>query len=175
MRALVVYESLYGNTALIAEHIARGLRDAGFDAEARALPDVPVADVRGVDLLVVGGPTHAHGMSSSATRKGGAADKKNAYDRPTVEPGLRGWLPALPDDHGPLAAAFDTRFDRSVVLVGSAAKGIAKRLEAGRFRLVAPPESFFVTKDNVLVAGQLERATAWGTTLANAARFVPAG
>jgi hypothetical protein len=174
MRALVVYESLYGNTALIAEHIARGLRDAGLGAEARGLPDVPVADVRGVDLLVVGGPTHAHGMSSSTTRKGGAADRKNTYERPTVEPGLRGWLPSLPDDHGPLAAAFDTRFDHSVVLVGSAAKGIAKRLEARRFRLVAPPESFFVTKDNVLMPNQLERAMAWATTLAAAVRPVSA-
>jgi hypothetical protein len=170
MNALVVFESLYGNTAMIAEHVARGLRTRGMDARAVALSDVEAHTVADVDLLVVGGPTHAHGMTRHATRKAAGDDEKNTFDHPTVDPGLRGWLDAIPRGDGRLCAAFDTRFDRSTLLVGSAAKGIAKRLEARGYRRVVGPESFFVTKENVLEAGQLERASRWAADLAESSR-----
>ena len=69
MRALVVYESMYGNTHLVADAIAVGLAPLG------AVEVVPVggatdAVLAGADLLVVGGPTHVHGMSSAMSRKG---------------------------------------------------------------------------------------------------------
>ena len=67
MRALIVYESMYGNTRRMAEAIAEGLEAA---MPTRVLP-VASADydaLAGADLLLVGGPTHAHGMSHPATR-----------------------------------------------------------------------------------------------------------
>ena len=60
MNAIVVYESIYGNTRAIAEAIAEGLGGAPAVSPAE-LP----ADAAQADLLVVGGPTHIHGMATS--------------------------------------------------------------------------------------------------------------
>src|SRR5512140_2757465 len=89
MRAVVVYESMYGNTHLIADAIGAGLESA-FDVRivpvSHAGPEV-IADA---DLVVVGGPTHAHGMSRASTRKAAV----QAADKPvgglTVEPDALG-------------------------------------------------------------------------------------
>ena len=64
MRTLVVYESMFGNTRAIAEAVAAGLTEA---AEVVLVPvrEVTPAHVHSADLIVVGGPTHAHGLSSS--------------------------------------------------------------------------------------------------------------
>jgi hypothetical protein len=68
---------------------------------------------------------------------------------------------------GRSAAAFDTRIDRSPALVGSAARGIARRLRHRGYELAAEPESFFVDDaEGPLAEGELDRARAWGQTLA---------
>jgi hypothetical protein len=166
MKAVVVYESLFGNTARVGEAIAAALRARGVEVTAGPPASLEPSVVAAADLLVVGGPTHAHGMSSKGTRKTAVEDKKNAYDAPTVEPGLREWIPSLPSGAGRPTAAFDTRFDKPKVFTGSAAKGIAKRLEHQGYRVIAEPESFFVTTQNELEAGELEHAERWGTALA---------
>ncbi len=67
MDALVVVESVFGNTRAVAEAIAAGLADR-MTVRVVDVADAPTA-VTGLDLLVVGGPTHAFGMSWSATRR----------------------------------------------------------------------------------------------------------
>jgi hypothetical protein len=166
MEALVVFESLFGNTAAIGETVAASLRAHGLESEARPVTRVEPASTADVDLLIVGGPTHAHGMCREATRKAGAKDVKNDYPEPTIEPGLRGWIDEIPAGGGRAAAAFDTRFDKPMWITGSAARGIAKRLLARGFRLATDPESFFVTTENLLEAGQTARAEAWAAQLA---------
>ena len=163
MRALVVYESMYGNTARIARAIADGLQKRGAVVDLVSVDDATTAET---DLLVVGGPTHGHGMSTSATRLTAVKDEKNAFDDPTVGPGLREWIKDLGSLDGRSFVAFDTRFRHSVLLTGSAAKGIAKRLEQHGARPIAAPESFFVTKDNTLEAGEVERAQVWAAGVA---------
>jgi len=164
MRALVVYESMYGNTARIARAIGDGLAKRGVEVDVVAVDDVDASF--DVDLLVVGGPTHAHGMSSSSTRLTAQTDDKNPYDDPTLGAGLRGWLKEIPAGNGHAGAAFDTRFRHSALLTGSAAKGIAKRLEHHGHKVVTAPESFFVTKDNTLETGEVERAEVWAAGIA---------
>jgi hypothetical protein len=166
MRVLVVYESLYGNTAAVGEAIAASMRACGLDVEVGPVSRVDATRAAEVDLLVVGGPTHVHGMSSSATRKTAAGDEKNTFPEPTLEPGLRSWIKRLPPGGGRLAASFDTRFDKPVVLTGSAAKVIGRRLGRRGFRLVVEPECFLVSTQNLLLEGELERATSWGSQLA---------
>lgn len=167
MKSIVMYESIYGNTRRIAEAIAEGLGGAQV---------VPVADVddqvlADVDLLVAGGPTHMHGMTTSLSRKlavDGAKEDGHADVEPDAGegPGLRGRLAQL-DGNGRTAAAFDTRIDRSPALVGSAARGIARRLRHRGYALAAEPESFFVEDaEGPLAEGEIDRARAWGQTLA---------
>ena len=105
MRALVVYESMYGNTHVVASNIADGLR------ATHEVTLVPVAEatedlVAEADLLVVGGPTHMHGLSSPASRRMAAqAAAKPAsglsLDPDACGPGLRDWLKGLGPGIGP--------------------------------------------------------------------------
>jgi hypothetical protein len=168
VNALVVYESMYGNTREVAEAIAGGLG-------ARAVPvhRADPSEVRDVSLLVVGGPTHMHGMASSMSRHGAVQaaeeDGHELDESAHSEPTLRAWL-AEADGGGRSAAAFDTRIDRSPTLTGSAARGIAKRLRRHGYRLVADSNSFFVEdSEGPLAPGELDRARKWGEALARLA------
>src|SRR5271165_1319565 len=69
MRALIVYESLYGNTHIIANSIAEGLRDKACDVEVVPVTRAAAEMARDTDLLIVGGPTHMHGMTSGSSRR----------------------------------------------------------------------------------------------------------
>jgi hypothetical protein len=170
MKAMVVFESVYGNTAAVGRRIAETIRARGFEVAEGAVADLHPDQGARVDLLVVGGPTHAHGMSRTSTRKVGAEDKKNAYPTPSVIPGLREWMDLLPTGSRIASAAFDTRFDKPMFLTGSAAKGIAKRLREHGYLQVAPPRSFFVTTENALVEGALPEAERWASSLVDAVR-----
>lgn len=169
MRGVVVYESMFGNTHEVADAIARGMAP-GIDAVALPVAEATAEHLEGIDLLVVGGPTHAHSMSSEATRKGAPqyVEKSDGdlHLEPNYEgPGLREWFHDLPA-HPVRAAAFDTRADISALLSGRASKGIASRLKKHGCELVVAPESFLVDKTNHLLPGEHERALAWGATLA---------
>jgi hypothetical protein len=172
MKAIVVYESMYGNTHLVADAIAGGLRGDGDDVVVAPVGDATSELVAGADLVVVGGPTHAHGMSHQATRKAAveAAEKPGSgleMDPDAEGPGLRDWFDAL-DHLSTRAAAFDTRMDGPGAFTGRASKGIAKRLRHHGCTLVAEPMSFLVTKENHLVDDEAAHARDWGLQLAAA-------
>jgi hypothetical protein len=173
MRAVVVYESMFGNTHLVADAIGAGLREGGAE-EVTVVPvgDATAASPATADLLVVGGPTHAHGMSWASTRKAAVeqAEKPASgldLDPDAEGPGLRDWFDEMPP-LGVGAAAFDTRIDATPALTGRASKGIAKRLRKHECTLVAEPESFLVTKENHLLPDEEAHARAWGARLAAA-------
>ena len=169
MKAVVIYESMYGNTHQIANAIADGLRTS---AEVVVVPvDEAEAElVKSADLVVIGGPTHAHGMSHVSTRKGAveAAEKPGSglvLDPDADDSGLREWFASL-DQPFTNAAAFDTRFDLPAAITGRASKGIARKLRHHGATLIAEPESFFVKKDNHLEPDEEVRAREWGALLA---------
>jgi hypothetical protein len=165
MRALIVYESMYGNTAEIARAIAEGIIAADGEATLRNVDDVMPTEVTDHELLVVGGPTHAHGMSRATTRATAVQDTKNSYEDPTVGDGLRAWLDSLPAGDGRAAAAFDTRIDAPAFLTGAASKGIERQLGHRGYQACLARQSFLVTKENRLVDGEMARARAWGASL----------
>jgi hypothetical protein len=176
MRAVVVYESMYGNTHLVADAVADGLRaGAGADIDAVVVPVHEVdAVLDGAAVLVVGGPTHVHGMTRESTRHAAveAAGKEgnNLHVEGDAEgPGLREWFDDV-TDLPRWAAAFDTRMTQPVVVTGRASKGIAKRLHRHGCELLVDPESFLVTKENHLVDDELAHARRWGEQLAAAIR-----
>jgi Flavodoxin domain len=167
LKALVVYESIYGNTRQIAEAIADGL--AG-NVDVSVLPVSEVSAVSEADVLVVGGPTHMHGMTTGLSRRlaveGAHEDEEELDPSATEGEGLRQWLRGLPHRDGLCAAAFDTRLDRSAAMTGSAARGIGRRLRHRGYDVMAQ-ESFFVDDaEGPLADGELERARALGSTLA---------
>src|SRR3954451_22153506 len=92
LRALVVYESMFGNTEKIAGAITHGLQLEGVDCglvEARSAPTGLPADL---DLLVVGGPPHAFSMSRASTRADAVRQGAPAERGAT---GIREWLESV--------------------------------------------------------------------------------
>lgn len=170
MGAVVAYESMYGNTRQIAEAIAEGLKPLSeLEVVSVNAGDASTADE--ADVLIVGGPTHMHGLATSMSRNA-AADAANEEEHVELEPGavdgpgLRQWLGQRQGD-GKRAAAFDTRLDKSPIITGMAARGIAKRLRRRGYELITDPESFLVEdSEGPLADGELERAKAWGASLA---------
>ncbi|RAX48672.1 flavodoxin [Arthrobacter sp. AQ5-05] len=168
MRTIVVYESMYGNTRQVAEAIARGIDPSGG---VRALPVSKTGEINPgeLDLLVVGGPTHAHGMSRESTRNAARTAATGLAGDLPLDPdatgeGIREWLASF-SGVGGKAAAFDTRFDATALLTGRASKGISRWLRKAGFELAAAPESFLVDKATHLLAGEEQRAQAWGASL----------
>jgi hypothetical protein len=163
MRALVVYESMFGNTKLIAEAIAGGLARHS-EVESVEVGQAPAVLDSEIELLVVGGPTHAFGLSRPGTRKSAAEQ----IDTPLVSAGIgiREWVTAIgTQSRAVSSAAFDTRIDKPR-FPGSAAAAAAKRLGRLGFHQVLPPESFFVEgSTGPLLAGEYERAHRWGESV----------
>jgi hypothetical protein len=160
MKSIVVYESFYGNTELIAQAIAEGLARHG-EALAVRVGDVEPSLLSDVDLLVVGAPTHAWGLPRAKTR---ASVETSAVD--PSRPLVRDWLAGVPAGDGRPAAAFATRLDSPRLLTGSAAKGIARRLRHRGWTSLSRPTSFRVTgTSGPLAAGEIGNARVWGDQL----------
>ena len=180
MRARSVYDSLYGNTHIIANSIAEGLRDKACDVTVVPVNRATAELVRETDLLVVGGPTHMHGMSRTSSRRMAVDAARKPGSGLTLEPvalapGLREWLHGIGTRQGLAAAAFDTRFEGPAVFTGRASSGIAHRLLRHGCRLVVSPESFLISKQNALIRTEANRAKAWGAALAVAAQLTQSG
>jgi len=150
LRALVVYDTSYGNTTRIAEAIRAGL---GGDAIAREVETLDIGSHARFDLYVVGSPT-----------QGGRAT-----------PPIRAWLEGIPADvtRGARFAAFDTRLPARGLLgiamqvIGHAAPRISRALRARGAIEVAPSEGFVVLGTaGPLAKQEEERALAWGRSLA---------
>ena len=169
MRALVVYESMFGNTRNVALAIAEGI-GATMTVEAVEVGAAPAALPSDVALLVVGGPTHAHGLSTPNSRADAA--KRVGGSVVSAERGLREWIASIRPGTGLVAAAFDTRIKGPLLFTGSAATSATKLLRKARVRRVEQPRSFVlegptgplvdrVSKD------ELDAARAWGADLAS--------
>jgi hypothetical protein len=172
MRALVVYESMYGNTHAVAVNIAAGLRathEVTLVPVTRATQELTAA----TDLIVAGRPTHMHRMPTVSSRRAAAEaarkqDSGLSLDPDADGPGLRAWLEELSAENV-LAASFDTRLSGIPALTGRASKGVSRLLRSRGCRLVVPPESFLVSKQNVLLEGETTRACSWGALVGEVA------
>jgi flavodoxin I len=140
MKALIVYDSVYGNTEKIARAVGEAITPSG-EAKVLRAGEANPSELTSVDLFIVGSPTH-----------GG---------RPTSA--VQDLLNKVPILQGVNVAAFDTRSTSKFARVfGNAAGRIARNLEKKGGTLVASPEGFFVTgTKGPLKDGELERAAAW--------------
>ena len=161
MSALVVVESMWGNTREVGEAVARGL---GEDVTLIDIAQAPSRVPDEVDLLVVGGPTHAFSMSRPGTRQS-AID--NGADAARATGGIREWLEALPPPDHLDVATFDTRVTKVKHLPGSAAKAAGKEVRRHHLGRLVASESFYVEDlKGPLHEGELDRARGWGSDLA---------
>jgi flavodoxin len=152
MKALVVYDSQYGNTERIAQAIGHtlGLQE---DVQVLRVGEVTTEHLAGTTLLIVGSPTQRF--------------------RPTM--GTTDFLKRIPKDglKGIKVAAFDTRLTEKEIgenrilaffvrIFGYAAKPISNELEKKGGERILPPEGFYVDgMEGPLIEGELERASEW--------------
>jgi hypothetical protein len=167
MKALVVYESMWGNTEEVARAVAVGLSES-FPVEVIDVSSAPIDPGPEYSLIVVGGPTHAFSMSRPTTRAD--AHARGAQHGEEVA-GLREWLDQLPTAHrGQVVATFDTKVAKMRHLPGSAAKSAAKAASRHGYQRPNLVESFYVQDtEGPLLDGELDRATEWGRRVAAAA------
>jgi hypothetical protein len=165
IRALVVFESMFGNTEKVAGAVAHGLQLEGIETGLVSVDSAPLRLDPEIDLLVVGGPTHAFSLSRASTRQD-AVRQGAPGERATT--GLREWLGLvlLEPGHAPQLAAFDTRAEK-VRWLPAAAGPAAVRLARRRGVHATTKPVGFVVEDisGPLAEGELERAVAWGRQL----------
>ncbi len=168
MRAIVVYESLWGNTAAIAHAIAEGIGD---DAEVLDTARADPATVAQADLLVAGAPVHAMNLPTEQSRAN-AAQRPSGPDALAADlshPSIRQWLEEVPRGSA-RAAAFDTRV-RGPLGHGAAPRILAALTDLG-YSACVKAEGFHVdfrtTRSGqaaLLREGEIERAREWGREL----------
>jgi flavodoxin I len=151
MKALIVYDSFFGNTEKVAQEIGKALSTHGFVSVVKA-DQVSPEQLEGVDLLILGSPTRAF----------------------TYSPNVKAFLRKLKADalKGVKVAAFDTRFHPEektskflkglVKVFGYAAEPMLKTMEK-KGGAQAVPASWFIVNgsEGPLKDGELERAAAW--------------
>ncbi len=137
MKALVIFDSTYGNT----EKVAQAVGEAIYCPILR-VGQVRSAELTGLDLLIAGSPTNGGWFT----------------------PDFLNWLKSAPDLKGIRVAAFDTRTTSKIgaFLFGFAAPRLARSLEQNGGSLLVPPEGFIVLDTKgPLKEGELERAAVW--------------
>jgi flavodoxin I len=145
MKALVIYDSMYGNTEQLAKEIGGAL---GTGTKVVKVKDARAEDVASSHLVIIGSPT-----------QGG---------RQT--PAIKAFVDGLPADalKDKRFAAFDTRFKNVFAKIfGYAAPRIESAIRAKGGNTTAQPQGFFVkgTK-GPLLDGELERAATWAKSIA---------
>ena len=160
MKAIVVYESVFGNTEQVARAIGKAYaheEGSGTYHTDQIRPD----QLKGADILILGSPTQKFQAMPGAKK----------FIRKIPSGGLKGIK----------IATFDTRVSTEDIksgflrfllnLFGYAAKPLANRLKRKGGELISPPEGFYV-KDTKgpLKDGELERAEEWGNQLKSLAK-----
>jgi flavodoxin len=148
MRAVIVYFSKFGNTRRVAQAMAEVMQQAA-DVRVISIDQLAPLDFEGVDVVIIGTPTHAF----------------------TVPPAVRSVLAALPTGilAGKSVAAFDTTVHPWPLRLMRASPKLLRQLRQLGGKPVATPETFFVKTSStqqsgavdLLLEGQIERAQEW--------------
>lgn len=152
MKAMVVYDSAFGNTEKVAQAIGQALGPSE-DVQTVRVKNVKPERLAGLTLLIVGSPTQKFSPLGTITK----------------------FVKGIPNNglEGVKVAAFDTRVTASEIekvrilaffvrIFGYAAKPIADRLVKKGGELAVPPEGFYVGgTEGPLLEGELERAADW--------------
>ena len=155
MKALVVYYSKFGHTQMIAQAVADELTriygsEFGLEDSAHTMhfQQVTPDTFEGIDLLVMGTPTHKMNLPLDV--------------RPLFKRLPRRCL------KGCAYAAFDTSYQLSSFLQRfTASKRLSRKLKKLGGKRLLPPETFIVLeREGPLADGELRRATGWAGEIA---------
>jgi flavodoxin len=161
VKAIVVYESLWGNTAEVARAIAEGI---GGGTRAVSTSEATAAALAGADLVVAGAPILGFRLPTDDMRRSVLTTERRA-PRPAdlSHPSMRAWLEGLPAGHGRFAT-FETGLWWSP---GGATKSIAEKMAAVGYEEVFKGRRFVVRgRYGPLRDGEVEKARSWGAELA---------
>ncbi|MDZ4167049.1 MAG: flavodoxin [Coriobacteriia bacterium] len=162
MSAIVVYESFWGNTAHIARAIAEGM---GPGTPVLTTDEATAEALGSADLVVAGAPILGFSLTTANMRKSIAQDRKAPQAADLSHTPMREWLDDLPRSSGRYAT-FETGFTWSP---GSSGRVIGRGLARAGYRAIAKPERFIVAGSyGPMRDGEIERARAWGASLAHA-------
>ena len=164
-RAMVVFESMFGNTELVARAVADGLRAEGVPTRVAEVSAAPADLPPSVELLVVGAPTHA--FSLRGRRRGSRPCAKVPMPPRRRSGCASGSRPSVP--HRPTCACRGVRHARHEGTAAAGRRRTERRSpgQAARFARVDRPVAFLVDDlQGPLVDGELDRATSWGRSLA---------
>ncbi len=165
LRALVAYESMFGNTERVARAVSAGLRLEGVDATVVNVSHSEPVDLSDIDLLVVGAPTHGFSLSRPVTRQDAVRQGGRAEAERT---GMREWLATLDEsDRHLLVTTFDTRVTKVRYLPASASRRAARELAEHGHKMVSAPMGFLVQDvSGPLESREVDRAIAWSRRVA---------
>ena len=156
MNALIIYDTVFGNTETIAKNIGNGMQSNAF-VQVVNVSNVTPAQIQQADYLIFGSPTRGFRATE------GIIDLVKGLSAEQIS--------------GKKLATFDTRMDmqdiksamsRFIIKTGGfAANKLAKELNKKGLQVEKEPEGFLVTGDQgkIMVAGEPERATGWGKNL----------
>lgn len=176
MDALIVYESMFGNTRRLAEAMSDALEATGVDATVLPASAAP-SDLSDFGLVIVGAPTHAHSLPRPKSRVEAGEWAADPAQKLTLEPtagnsGVREWLKTVMLVGGPRFAAFSTRADIPRIFSGDACTAIAKGLRR-RLADVDARADFLVDLRNRLADGEEDRAREWAAGLLSVTKHHP--
>jgi flavorubredoxin len=119
MKAIVLFDTLFGNTEKIANSLVKGLQDEGIGADCMSIITADIDKIVSYDFIALGAPTQFETAS-----------------RPMKE-----FLERLKDLDlkSKYGFAFDTRLDD--IMAGSAAEYIEKKLETYGLKILRPYKS----------------------------------
>ena len=152
-KALIVYDTLFGNTKKIAEAIEEGLSNI-YDSKLMSAKDVRLNDIEDIQLLILGSPTHG-----------------GRYSEP-----VKAFFDTLPDKslEGIKASSFDTSipmddkgwFIRLLIKTfGYAAPRISKEMSKKGANTIGSETFWVLDREGPLKDGEIERARVWAASL----------
>lgn len=147
MKALVLYDSSFGNTKQLAEVIATEL---GKEAETVFIENADPSELSRAELLVIGSPIQGFRPT----------EKMNKF-LAQLKPGQLNRVKS---------ATFDTRV--KVWIHGNAADPMARKVQSAGAEIIVKQEYFYVEgKEGPLFPGEVERAAVWAKQIKEASGF----
>lgn len=134
VKVLILYNSLFGNTKIVAEKLALGIKENVSLVEVLNIDEIDPESLIEYDFIAIGGPTHNIGLSK---------DMKDFFRNKVKHVKLK----------GKRGFAFDTRKEsrmnntKYLMFENSAARKIESKMKRMKIKIIKPRESALIEPD----------------------------